>query len=53
VARFVAYFHLVADPLGIETLEFFVSKTFVVWNVRMGFVTGKLFAMGVRVGRVA
>jgi hypothetical protein len=46
VVRFVTYLHLVTDPLGTKTLEFFVPKTFVVWNVRMGFVTGKLFAMG-------
>jgi hypothetical protein len=46
VARFVAYLHLVTNPLGTKTLKFFVPKACVIWDVGMGFATGKLLAMG-------
>jgi hypothetical protein len=29
-----------------KTLKFFVPKTFVIWDVRIGFAMGKLLAMG-------
>jgi hypothetical protein len=46
VASFVGFLHLVTDPLGTKTLNFFVPKAFVIWDVGMGFATGKLLAMG-------